>query len=531
MRREKWTYRRVINALRRQSLLGGFVVAILLAGALSVAVGTILGLANFTDVGYPDSSNLLKIGEAVRSGHLYSDIDRPPYQVTAYGPLTYVLLGIPYALAEAAGVNPQAPVRLGIVGALCLCVFVIFLISRRLYGSRPIAWLCALFAVSALPLASWTTQIRGDFLALAFSLLSIYLFLLTNGRSPAMGAAVCAGIALLVKQTFLAAPIAMITWLIYRRRYKHAILWASGFALTVVGGYAMVCLREPLMLKHIASLRDPLFEYRGALDILWDAVSQPVVPFAALGGFLVLWKYTPERLLFLIYCVAAWLVAILTVPQVGGNVNYFWEPLLTSSVLAASGLCELQRKANRTPILVTIMLSVLFLRSFLPMLWNDLDFMRHSYWYVDSYQMHKTKWESFVSIVSGRRLLSTIPAVTILSGIPEIPYPFVNSLLELRGKWNSAPVVAKIDAGVYDLIVIRKGEADKGDFYRGVRLWSSGMWTAMKRRYQLACVFEDKEVWLPRRASGEILPRLSAIGCQSVARPVDSGSAVSSQPH
>ncbi len=528
MRYEAWTAGRVINALRRQPLLGGSVVVVLLAGALSIAVGTALGLASFSDVGYPDSAILLRIGEVIRSGHLYPDIDRPPYLVTVYGPLTYVLLAIPYRLAQAAGITPQVLVRLGIVGAVCLCVLLIFLISRRLYSSRPIAWLCALFAVSALPMADWTTQIRPDFLALEFTLLSVYLFLLTNGRPQTIGAAVCAGVALLVKQTFLAVPIAIMSWLIYRRRYKEAVYWAMGFTLTVVGGYAIVWWREPLMLKHIAALSHPVLEYRVALSILSNAVSQPVVPFAAIGGFLVLRKRAPERLLFLIYCVVAWLVAILTIPQVGSAINYFWEPLLASAVLAGPGLSELQRKANRTPILVTAMLFVLLLWSFLPML-RDLVYLRECYTDVSDYQVRKTKWESFVSIVSGRRLLSTFPDVTVHSVTPEIPDPYLNSVLELRGRWNSGPIVAQIDAGVYDLIVIEKGQADKVADYRGIRKWSDGMWGALKRTYRLACVFDGVEVWLPRRGSGEILPSLSAMGCLDVAKQVDSGSAVGSQ--
>ena len=260
------------------------------------------------------------------------------------------------------------------------------------------------------------------------------------------------------------------------------------------------------------------------------AVSQPVVPLAAIGGFLALWKRAPERLLFLIYCVVAWLVAILTIPQVGGNINYFWEPLLASAVLAGPGLCELQRKASRTPILITATLFLLLLRSFLPMLGHDLGRLRQSYRSVRGYQVRKTKWESFVFTVSGRRLLPTFPAVTFYSMNPEIPDPFLNSMLELRGRWDSGPVVAQIDAGVYDLVVIGKGQADGVGGYRGVPLWSDGMWSAMKRTYRLACVFEDKEVWLPRHASDEILPSLSAIGCLAVAKQVDSSSAISRQP-
>src|SRR5947209_7964519 len=122
MRHDAATAGRIIEALRRKPLLGGSVVALLLAGALCTAVGTALGLVNFRDVGYPDSATLLRIGEAIGSGRIYPDLDRPPYLVTLYGPLTYVLLAAPYGLAQATGIAPQVLVRLGIVGALCLSV-------------------------------------------------------------------------------------------------------------------------------------------------------------------------------------------------------------------------------------------------------------------------------------------------------------------------------------------------------------------------------------------------------------------------
>jgi len=334
-----------------------------------------------------------------------------------------------------------------------------------------------------------------------------------------IGAEICAGMAILVKQTFFAVPIAIVTWLIFRRRYKDAFLWSTGLALTVLGGYAIAWWREPLMLKHIAALRHPVLEYGQALRILGNAMSQPVVPLAVIGGFSALRKRTPETLLFLIYCIVAWLVASLTITQVGGAINYFWEPLVASALLAGPGLCELQRKANRTPILVTAMLFVLLLQAFVPKLWGELAHLKTGYKNVADYQARKTKWESFVSTVSGRRLLSTYPDVTILSATPEIPDPFFNSVLELRGKWKSGPVVAEINAGVYDLIVIAKGEADapKNSGYRGVRYWDDGMWRALKRTYAPACVFQDMEIWLPNRGSGDILPRLSDIGCTSEA--------------
>jgi hypothetical protein len=524
------TAKRVVETVLQWPLLVGTVVAFLLLCALCTALGTGLGLANFRDAGYPDSSDLLRIGEVIRTGHFYPDGARPPYMVSLYGPLTYLVLGLPYRMAQALGITPQVLVRLGILSVVCLCVWLVYLISRRLYDSRTIASLCALFAVSALPLAQWTTQIRGDFLGLAMSLLSIYWCVRRSGRDQTLGAGIVAGLAPLFKQTFLAAPMAVFSWLLYRRRFKDAATWAASVASTVGIGYGIVLWREPLMLKTTAALGHPVLEYSRASAIFMDALCQPVTPFAAIGAFVILRQRAYDRLLLLFYCAAAWLMALLIIPQAGGAINYFWEALFASSVLAGSGLYELQREANRTPVMVRAMLFVLLLWSFVPMLREHLAYLNLCATNVRHYHTQKSRWEAFSTVVTGKRLLSTLPDVTVLSSSPEIPDPYLNGTLELRGGWNSAPVAAQIDAGAYELIVTKNEEADKHqDDYRGVRKWSDSMWGAVKRSYAPACVFTgdkyvekfnfqgDEEVWLPRRGAGEILPRLLAIGCVPVA--------------
>ena len=70
MRYPTWTAGRAVSALRRLLLVTGSIVVVLLVNALSVAVGTALGLANFRDVGYADSAAVLIIDEFVRSGYL-----------------------------------------------------------------------------------------------------------------------------------------------------------------------------------------------------------------------------------------------------------------------------------------------------------------------------------------------------------------------------------------------------------------------------------------------------------------------------
>ena len=513
----KLTCERAAAELRRHSLLVSFVLSVLCLRAFLVAVKTILGLTNFRDVGYPDSATLLIVEEFYRSGHIYPAFDRPPYLVTLYGPLTYVILYIPYALAQVTGVSPEVAVRIAIVGALCVCVLFIFMISRQLYRSRLISWLCVLFAVSSTALVDLTTLIRPDCLALGASLMSIYVFIRGKGRLQMIGTAMCAGIAVLVKQTFLAAPVAITCWFIYNRRYKDAAFFTAGVLLTVAAGYAFVLWREPLLLKHVGAIRHPILEYRGAVDVILIALLQPAVLFAALGGLLVLWRHDDEKSPFVIYVIIAWFVALVTVTQVGGGMNYFLEPELASAVLAGPGLCKLQREVKRTPILVVAVLYVLLINSFVPILRQDVDYLKGSYREAIDYKAQKTRWESFVATVSGKRLLSTFPDVTIHSSLPEMPDPFLNRVLEIRGMWSSGPVVAQIEASVYDLIVVQKGDQGDQFNYRGIQWWSDEMWSAMKRTYRPVCEFDGMEVWLPLRGSAEIVPNLLAMGCLPVA--------------
>jgi hypothetical protein len=523
-----------IEELRHKPLLGWAVVAFLLLCALSSVLGTVAGLINFRDVGYPDSSDLLRIREVVQSGIIYPDGDRAPYLVSLYGPLTYILLSMPYRLAVAAGITPQMLVRLGVVIAASMCVFLVYLINKRLYGSKPIALLCALFALSAVPLGEWTTQIRGDFLGLSLALLGFYLFVSSRWRPLFIAAAVSAGLAPLCKQTFIAAPVAIFAWLIYKRRYQDAALWSLSFGLTLAVGYGIVMWHEPFMMKSVTVMHHPVLEYTRAFVIFLEAVGQPVTPFAAVGALAILGRRERDRLPLLVYCVAAWLLAILIVPQAGGKINYFWEPLFASAVLAGPGLRELQRRVIHIPALATAMVLLLLFWSFVPLLREQLSVLNLSRTNLREYGPRKQRWESFVSVVSGHRLLSTSSDVSVLSTMPEMPDPFLNASLELRGGWDSRPIEAQIDAGVYDLIVTNDQEADKHqDDYRGVRMWSEGMWRALKSNYGPVCVLANdkyaekfgtegaEEVWLPRHGPHNILPRLLEIGCVPLPQPIE----------
>ncbi len=504
----------------RQSAFNRTVGAVLAVGAVCTALLTISGIINFRDVSYPDSATLLRIGEFVHTGRLYPHIDEPPYLVTLYGPLTYLLLSIPYVLGEVAGIEPQVAVRCGVVLCLSVCLLWSFRIGSRLYGASA-AQLALLFTLSAIPLSGWSTQIRGDFAGIACSLTGIYLFLGECTRRRVVAAALCAGAAMLFKQMLLATAATIVLSLTVQRRFKDAVIAGLCITMTVAVLNALMLWREPLMLTHLAALGAPVFEYRGAVGLVAKAILQPMIPAAILGAALLCCdRKRPEALksrIFLVYAALAWSVAIATSLQIGGNMNYFLEPLFASSVLAGSGIQTLGRLSPRVQSVVALTVLLLLTRSAVA----DVRDLRQFYYQESGYGQRKDAWRAFVAAISRRRVLSTLPDVTVHSRLPEVPDPYLNTVLVKGGKWSYEPIVAELDAGAFDLVIVTKGDSFRGPYHRGLPFWTANVWNALERRYVAACELDERQIWLPR--STDIPVDLKAIGCRTDAQNHSSG--------
>jgi hypothetical protein len=500
------------GASTAQRLLLRIVVVTLAIGAFSMVVRTIVSVSSPRDTSYPDSATVLRVQEFVHSGRLYPDPYQPPYYFTLYGPLTYVALGAAQMVGNAIGVSSLTAIRAGVLVSLSACLLLVFLISLRLHGSHLIGSLSLLFAASALPLSMWSTQVRGDFTALAFSLAGAYLFVreLDSHDQPAGLTLLFAATALLVKQTFVALPISIFIWLFRRRAYKRAIVWSTGALLLVGGGYLFTLWREPLMWRHVEALRSAIVDYRGAIRLL-RATLQPTVPCAVVGVWLVFRggrSGSKSLVFFLLFCGVAWLVALSTIPQVGANANYFWEPLFASAVFAGYGLWRLPHESPRTQILVSGIVVIFLGRSALYSL-RDLTF---SYQSMTEYQQRTTEWNSFAASISGHRLLSDLPDVAVLSVIPEVPDPFFNSMLERRGVWSYDPIVKNIELGRYEFIVVGRGDLERPPHYRGIQWWRKDVWKAIGNTYHLVCTTSDMEIWTPKCPT-YVTSTLSNVNC------------------
>ena len=499
---------------RLPPVLLGLLVAYLLVDLGVLAFATWADVHDFRDPRYPDSATLLVVARAAQSGPLYPDLNRPPYQVTPYGPLYYSLLSGPYRLAVKLGRNPVVFVRLAIVAFFLGCLGAIVLITRRVSGSAGAGLLAALLAAERM----WeggaaTVALRPDLVGLCLALLGVLLCLHEERRGFVTAAAVAAGLALVCKQTFVAAPAAIVLWYLWRRRFRTAAWCAAVAGLSVAGGYALFIWREPLILQHFRAISRPLLEYREAPSFVLDAGRRLAAPLLFLGIPFLWRRRDPRTVLLLCYALLAWGVAGVTILQAGGATNYFYEPLMVSAPLATLVLLRLDREQRQGSVALVTLLAFLTVGYLTPQMTRATSEAKEIYELkVRGYATTRAAWERLRSVLAGRRLLALNPDVTMWSSVPELTDPYLMSVVERKGKWSYAPVIRELDQGTYEAVVLPPGWLGDMLRFRGVEHWPPAVVAAVRRRYAVACVMAGQEVRLPASGS-ELKQALLRAGC------------------
>lgn len=290
----------------------------------------------------------------------------------------------------------------------------------------------------------------------------------------------------------------------------------------VGAGYGLLLWREPLMATHWNALRhvappDP----KGALVIYLSAASQPIMVVGG-GGLLLavaarrswLAAQPPFLELFALYFLAATAIATLGTIQIGAAINYYWEPLFAATLLASALLQEWPNLRHTSLVLrlatlvaVAFAASGLLIMAYLPKTYrNAQDYFRH-------YQADRAQWSALAGLIAGKRVLSTEPDIAVLLAIPELPDPFVISILEKAGRWDPAPIVHNIEDRRYQMLFINKWTWDGEPQYRGVVIWGSVIMAAVLRNYRPVCDIFGLHVLLPKTGDTPLRAKLMAIGC------------------
>ena len=395
----------------------------------------------------------------VRGEALYQPLDRSPFTVTAYTPLYYTLVAGLQALGGA-GFRPGRILSFGT--GLLAAILVGRLAARRVGDWRGGLFAGLLFLGLGFPGDyPWFAFYKEDMLSVALSLGVIATLDGGCNRRRSAGAGALAGLALLSKQTFLAASLAGFCWLWFRNRLSAVVFAAT--ILSVAGGPCVfAALSNSTFLDNtiranlnpsgtdiLVSNLTILGRYQGA------AVALALLPVLSRALPLRSWLRDP--------LVLFWLASLMLLPvglaKVGSNWNYWIEFAAATAVLATRGVWLSQTLRGGVPGLGRLAVSVGLLAVLASPRWllppaADLGTVLDRMLHPDQRQV--TEFAAVLERVrtEPRGVLAEPLDIVTLGGREILLEPYIFSILNQQGRWDAAPVVREICTGQIGLLVL-----------------------------------------------------------------------------
>jgi hypothetical protein len=484
-------------------ILPGSVLVFCLAACAALIAQQARGIFDPGEIGYGDLYVFHSIRQFQQTGVIYQDLSRELPSV--YGPLLYSVLATPGRFLT--GDNPLLGPRLIVIAAFLLSVGVAVSITRRLIPHRKV-WLWSVpLALSFTSISDWVLQIRGDFLAILFSLIAVRLLLSRRALRVALLAGACAGFATQFKFTYVAALAAGLLWLAASRRWKAFLVFALGGGLTCIGIYVFFVLREPRLLDHMFALRKPIVDFVGLGSIIHGIVAEPV----ALLGLATLpflpWRLRGRWTLVVSFIVISFCIAAITDLQVGGSVNYFFEALFGLVPLAAFAILKLRRPNYAVAGLFLSGLLVINLS--MPL---GLKAFQTARTLPAMAAEHHRKARVWRAAFQNQKVLSFVPSVTFFAPEVIMSDPFLASYLERLGRVDLHPLAGRIRAQAFDLIVTPTESLG----YRGIVYVSPTLRPAIREAYEPFCQMRGVVIHVRRNSAGPLTKRLVELGCDAI---------------
>ncbi|HEX9526649.1 MAG TPA: hypothetical protein VF951_04065 [Streptosporangiaceae bacterium] len=424
-------------------------VCVLAAAALLNTGCALAMILRPDEVRYGEALLYAHADRLVRGVPLYQPIDQAPYTVAAYTPLYYALAALARVLFGA-GFAPGRLVSFaaGLIAVACV---------GRLTWRRTHAWWPTMLAsllllgMGMIGPVPWFGSYKEDVLAVAL-VLGAFVMLDWRTTAPAVAsAAVLAALAILTKQTLFAAALAGTIWLWATRGPRLAAVFAAGVTLCVLG----VCLAFELTTRAffenvvVANL-NPLSDSALSFNLYLLALFQAAPILAALAdAWPRLRPSTAPRDLV----IGAWLASIIPVlgiAKAGADFNYWLLFAALTAVLAASAVWK--RRTGFTALglaLALIVNTALASLVTVGLVLNQPALVRPN----------AAAQDGFARVLERVRrephdVIADPLDVAVLTDHAVVLEPVLYDLLYLEGRWDPAPVVARVCRGDIALAVL-----------------------------------------------------------------------------
>lgn len=446
-----------------------------------------------------EEGNILNAGLRIIQGLTpYPDPHVFPNALNPYGPLPYLAVALVVKLAGVSFLWPRLLVVTSVFAIAFLIAFLVHDEAREMAAPSDTpgapgndaswwTWLVAAAFAALFPsmplVQDWMPLLRVDLPGLALALAG----LLALKRMPQRPwhAALLMTLAVFVKYTLIAAPLAALLWLLARRDRRALLtfaatgagvgvvllgltqLWSGGhFAFHMLGTHA-----DPF---SFAVYRQKLSDF--AVAHFWFMLLAAIYVFTAL-----LRRSLPLPALYWLLCLGT----VMTAGKRGSGGNHFLELVAATLICAALGVVALRTRVRWAAVAIPATLAAValvgpFVLSAGP--YNDP--ANHVRGCGDLYTVVKD--------YPGRNILSENVGAVLLAGKPVfISNPFIYRYLVTYRGWSDAAILERVRQRQFDLLVLSGDLRDAR--MRGSDRWSPQVIEAMAANYRPVAKFNCLE--------------------------------------
>ena len=435
---------------------------------------------------------------------IYAPASAERFDATIYGPLFYLIGSRLIDPAKPAYLPLRLLAALGTLG----CSVAAGWLALRISGRSLAAALAPLIFLSYGFVSFYGTSARADSWALFLTFCGVLVAHYFRENSKILFAAPFFLLSLFYKQQFVAAPLAVLLFLILESRYRLAAAFTAAMASGAAGLLALfqfaVFRGQDFFLHFFRYNLLPFswLQFKGALIVFGLLFLVPI-----LVGLECLRVHREKLLTCYLACAVGF--ALLGVGKVGSDTNYFLECVFILSVLFAVLLAKrIAEPARATELLVLLLVASALALFFTPSTPSRRDFERDRA--LQDYLR--------ANFPPGTRALSYYAGDLIRAGL-ELPVSdlFQHTWLAHAGRLDDRGIVTQLEKHNYGVVLLDIDlQTEKQKYWLDYSL-TEPVRRAIQTEYRLAMTLEMPEVeklrgearlyiWVPRTEAGADSP-------------------------
>ena len=492
-----WALFSFINFRRTVLLLTGVISLLVLAEAVRFLPVTDENV-------HTEPAYVVSVLRWVHGAPLYFDFHQPPYLITPFPPLWYILMAGAYRLGVTSIDGLTLVGRILSILSLLAIGLTAYVWNRQRAYDRETSLLTPAFYLTMPLLIPMAVIARQDLVALLFSLLAVFLVSLRPRLSFVLLGAVLAALSYLTKHSSVAAPTVIVLWLASFRRWRHALIFCVTWGVIVlpVMLYFQIASAGTMMMNLSGSKFGP-FGVKNLHDILVHLMAAPGAQvMLALFGFALLGLFQPGKpgdergRLLKIYFLVSLPLALFACGFANATANHFLEPALVWALLVPSGidaLAQSWQQARAQTILIFSLTLVLLIPTLDVQLWSTRN-------------ERPDDVRSLTSLVNNKRILTDVTYLGARSANPGFLDPISLTFSEKAGAWSSRPITQAVQTRDFDLVVLHwKVDDPRWETVRYPRLPAS-MRSAIAKNYGLCFESHSDFFYAPRNGADDQRP-------------------------